>query len=201
MEYQSNDQLFQYFQKEIKEASEKRMEELKEEIESIKTVELKKIDDELKDSFNHDLELQVKELKTDHSYEMNKLMSENAKELMNKRQELFVSIFEEVKSKLLKYIKTKDYLAAMTKKVDEINKLFVKDGIVFTVMKNDEVVKDAIARSFKGKYKIETSDQIQIGGFLAACLAKGIELDQTLDTLLEAKKQWFYEKSNLYIKK
>lgn len=200
MEYFSSEQLFKYFQEEIKEASEKRINQLRKEIEELKAKELKKIDDELRESIYHGLEIELKELKTDHSYEMNKVMTENARLLMNRRQELLLSVFEEVKEKLAKYMKTDDYVKNMTKKIEKTQNLFSKDEVIFSIKKTDQLLEKTIKSVFTGAFTIEYSENIQIGGFLAACKKKGIEIDDTLDYLLEDKKQWFYEKSNLYIK-
>ncbi len=201
MEYLSSEQLFKYFEKEINETSKKKIDALKSEISAIKQNELKKIDDDLKESIDHDLELELKDLKTDHSYEMNRILTENAKELMNRRQELFVSVFDAVREKLNDFVVSNEYTFLMTKKVANLSTVFKNDEIIFQVKKNDQLIKSVIEKTFQGKYKIDISNQIMIGGFFAACLDKGIELDESLDTLLEDKKQWFYEKSNLFINK
>ena len=201
MEYLSSEQLLRYFEKEIHEASKKKIDELKKEIDAIKSAEIAKIDEDLKESISHDLDLQLKDLKTDHSYEMNKLLTENAKELMIRRQELFQSVFIEVKKKLLSFIHTEDYKKLLSSKIHKINPLFEQDEIIFYVKTDDSSIEEVIKSEYKGKYSIEKSSSIELGGFLAGCIKKGIELDETLDTILESKKQWFYEKSNLFIKK
>jgi len=201
MEYLSSEQLLRYFEKEIHEASNKKINELKKEIDAIKSAEIAKIDEDLKESINHDLDLQLKDLKTDHRYEMNKLLTENAKELMIRRQELFQSVFIEVKKKLLSFIHTEDYKKLLSSKIHKINPLFEQDEIIFYVKTDDSIIEEVIKSEYKGKYSIEKSSSIELGGFLAGCIKKGIELDETLDTILESKKQWFYEKSNLFIKK
>jgi len=201
MEYLSSEQLLRYFEKEIHEASKKKIDELKKEIDAIKSAEIAKIDEDLKESISHDLDLQLKDLKTDHSYEMNKLLTENAKELMIRRQELFQSVFIEVKKKLLSFIHTDDYKKLLSSKIHKINPLFEQDEIIFYVKMDDSIIEEVLKHEYKGKYSIEKSPSIELGGFLAGCIKKGIELDETLDTILESKKQWFYEKSNLFIKK
>lgn len=201
MEYLTSEELLKYFEKEIHEVSQKRIDELKAEINQIKQTELDKIDQDLKESIDHDLELELKDLKTDHSYEMNQLLTENAKELMNYRQVLFQSVFDEVKGKLSTFISSKEYVDLLTNKVKKLNTIFKKDNIIFFVKKDDKAIQSVIKNEFEGTYQIEPSESIQIGGFFARCEKKGIELDETLDSILESKKQWFYEKSNLFIKK
>lgn len=201
MEYLSSEQLLKYFEKEIHEASQKRIDELTKEINDIKSAEIAKIDEDLKESINHDLELELKDLKTEHSYEMNKLLTENAKELMIRRQDLFQSVFDEVRKKLKSFLQTDEYQELLSSKVKKLNPLFEHDEIVFYIKNGDSLIEDVIKKEFIGKFKIEKSSSIELGGFFAGCEKKGIELDETLDSILESKKQWFYEKSNLFIKK
>jgi vacuolar-type H+-ATPase subunit E/Vma4 len=120
---------------------------------------------------------------------------------MNKRTELLNSVFNEVKSKLLLFLKTEDYKSLMSKKIDNLNTLFKDKKVVFNIMKNDKLLTSAIKDNFHSEYEIKTTDKILLGGFFADCNELGIEADETLDFKLDDKKQWFYEKSNLYINK
>lgn len=201
MEYFSSEQLYKYFESEIKSSANSKMNQLRKEIDELKARELKKIDDELKESIDQALSLELKELKTDHSYEINRIMTDNARILMNKRLELLNSVFDDVKKKLLAFSSTEAYTKLMKKKIAVLNQVFKDQEVVFDIKKGDSLLTEVINHDFLGKYTIQTNEKIQFGGFYAACIKKGIEVDETLDFKLDDKKQWFYEKSNLYIKK
>ncbi|MDD3122868.1 MAG: V-type ATP synthase subunit E family protein [Candidatus Izemoplasmatales bacterium] len=201
MEYYSSDQLFKYFSAEIKSSANAKMNQLRKEIDELKAVQLKKIDEELKSSVERALTLELKEADTDYSYEINRILMENSKKLMNKRTELLNSVFNEVKSKLLLFLKTDEYKSLMNIKVESLNTLFKNKKVIFNIMKNDKLLTDAIINNFHNEYEIKPTDKIVLGGFFADCDELGIEVDETLDFKLEDKKQWFYEKSNLFINK
>jgi len=201
MEYFSSDQLYKYFESEIKSSANAKMNQLRKEIDELKAQELKKIDDELKASIDQALAFELKELKTDHSYEINHIMTDNARVLMNKRLELLNSVFDDVKKKLLSFSKSQAYQTLMSKKVEALNHVFQDQKVTFDIKNDDDLLKEVIQKKFKGTIEIQTNDKIRFGGFFARCVKKGIEVDETLDFKLDDKKQWFYEKSNLYIKK
>jgi len=201
MEYYSSDQLFKYFSAEIKSSANAKMNQLRKEIDELKAVQLKKIDEELKSSVERALTLELKEADTDYSYEINRILMENSKKLMNKRTELLNSVFNEVKSKLLLFLKTDEYKSLMNIKVESLNTLFKNKKVIFNIMKNDKLLTDAIKNNFHSEYEIKSTDKIVLGGFFADCNELGIEVDETLDFKLDDKKQWFYEKSNLFINK
>jgi len=53
-----------------------------------------------------------------------------------------------------------------------------------------------------GKFPIEVEEgqQIQLGGFIIENKATNVVVDESLDSNLEAQKDWFYKTSGLMIK-
>lgn len=200
MEYLSDEQLFQYFQKEINESKQKRINKLRKEIDGIKEKELKIIHQELDENIQHALRLELKELRTNHSFEINKINTENSRNLMKKRQELLQLVFDEVSQKLKKYLKSKEYEAKMKEKILGLENTFQHQEVQFQIGDNDTILENVIKSVYQGKNKIEKVDSIMHGGFIVSCLDKGIEIDETIDNRLLEKKEWFYENSNLFIK-
>lgn len=201
MEYYTNDQLYEYFQTEIKTASEKKIAELKAEINKMKAEGRKKIEAELQASFAEEAEIEQKEIRTDYSFELNRIQTDNARKLMGRRQELLNSVFAEVETKVLAFMKTKAYVDLMNEKVKGLKKIFGDSLIQFQISPKDEAIKGVIEKALPGKNEIQENPEIRFGGFFADNKAKGIEVDETLGFRLNEKKQWFYETSNLYIKK
>lgn len=199
MEYYSNDQLYKYFENEITNASKKRLSALRKEIDELKERQLKRVEEDIKAAVNRSLEIELREVNTDHSFDINKIKSENSKILMNKRQELLKDIFVEVGKRILLFVKSDKYGLLMANKLKELSKRFSGKEVVFQLKKDDKILFDTIEKFYQGKYKVEQSESIQLGGFLIDCYEMGIEIDETIDFKLNEKKQWFYEESNLYI--
>lgn len=200
MDYNSNDQLLKYFEEEISNASKKKLAELRKEIDDLKASQLKMVDEELKSSNRHALNIELKEVNSDHSIEISKIKSENAKTLMNRRLELLNDIFIEVREKLLEFSKTKKYTDLMITKIISYKTKFMNKPVVFNVKLKDENLIKAIKENFTGKHEINKTDKIELGGFSIDCYEMGIEIDETMDYKLNEKKQGFYKESNLYIK-
>ncbi len=199
MDYYSNDQLLEYFENEISNASKKRLTALRKEIDELKERQLKRVDEDIKMSVNRSLEIELREINTDHSFEINKIKSENSRILMNKRQELLTDIFKEVGKRILLFAKSEKYGQLMEAKLIKFFEKFSGKDVVFQIKEGDTILQKVIDNTYKGKHKIEFTDSIEYGGFLIACYEMGIEIDETLDFKLNEKKHWFYEESNLYI--
>lgn len=200
MEYTSSEQLYQYFANEIKETASKKMAKLRKEIADLKATELQKIEEEIKSSVDHALGLELKELKIDHSTELNRLAGENAKALMKRRLELLDAVFAEVQSKLIAFTNTLDYQWLMEKKFSAVEKVFSNDKLNFEIRPSDTALKRWIELKFPSS-TVSVSNRIEIGGFFVSSPTRGIELNETLDAKLEEQKQAFFEKSNLFIRK
>ncbi|MBU1145256.1 MAG: hypothetical protein KJ971_05310 [Firmicutes bacterium] len=200
MEFISNDQLFKYFELEISTSMTKQINKLTQEIKDVKEQALKTINEELKDSISHALTLELKELKTNHSFEINKINVENGHKLMKKRQELLENVFQEVFNKLLVFSTSSQYSDLMKSKIKELNNVFLKSYAIFKIKKADDLLAKVIKENYNGKFEIQENFEIELGGFIASCSEMGIETDETIDYRLNDKKEWFYENSNLYIK-
>ncbi|MGE0003887.1 MAG: hypothetical protein AB7S88_05460 [Candidatus Izemoplasmatales bacterium] len=120
---------------------------------------------------------------------------------MNKRLELLNLVFEEVKDQVLAFVKSAPYKEELKRKIASLSDVFGEDEVVFSIAKGDKMAKTAIEESHLGKSKVEETESIALGGFFARVIEKGVEIDETIDFRLEDKRRWFYEKSNLYIKK
>ncbi len=199
MSYYDNEELLNYFTREIKARAQKKIDELKKDIESIKKRQLKQIDDELQNSIFKTMNNKIDDLVAEHNASINKLKIENHKNIIQKRKELLDSVILDVKKKCSKFIKTKDYEKKMIEKVSSMKELFKDNAIVFKINSKDETIKQVIKDNYKGKFNIETDENIQIGGFIAVCNKLKILSDQTLDTRINIKQQWFYEHAKLAV--
>ena len=56
-------------------------------------------------------------------------------------------------------------------------------------------------KKYKNVYPFDYSNKIKLGGFVATISTQKIEYDETIDSKLEDRRIWFYQNSNLFIRK
>jgi vacuolar-type H+-ATPase subunit E/Vma4 len=193
--------VFQYFQKEIEESGNKKIQELEAEIKSIQEKQMKILHDEISDTITRTKEIELNEMNQEYSSALNRLIVEHHKEMIKKKRDLLESVLLEVRSKLVKFTETNDYKQKMILLINKISKDFCGNEIHFKIKTNDTVMKKIIDDNFKTKHVVTEDKNITIGGFIAICIEKGILTDQSIDSSLEQKKEWFYKNSKLAIEK
>lgn len=201
MEYNSNEILYQYFQSEIEQMGKEEIKKLEAEIKRVKDREIKKISNEVHRNVNRFLNVELRDLNTDHSAEINKINNQNNRLLMEKRLSLLNRVFDKVTKKLLTYTSTDEYKVNMKNKMNDACKILDCNDVVLTIKKGDDIIKSIFEDKKNPKATLVESYQIEIGGFIASSSKLGIEINETLDVRLEEKKQWFFENSNLFIRK
>lgn len=192
--------VYQYFKKEIEDSANKKIEALETLIESIKTKQISLLEEELNDTIKKAKDNELNEMNAEYSAALNRIKVNSHKEVIKKKRDLMESVLLEVKNKLLKFVGTEEYKEKMLFLVKKIDKDFCGTEITFKIMKKDKVLRDIIKNNFKNKYEIIEDDLIKIGGFIAICNEKGILTDQSIDSSLEEKRKWFYENSKFAIK-
>jgi V/A-type H+-transporting ATPase subunit E len=200
LDYNTNERIYIYFENEIKRLSAKQSDLLRKEINDLKEKELEKIEKELKESIENAAKREIKELQVDHSYEINKILADNSQKLMKRRLEMLEVVFSEVQARLMKYVTSKAYEELINSKLKDIADKFSGCSVVFKVKPSDKILIDCLKANYKHKYKIELDPKIKIGGFAIFCDIMNIEIDETIDFRLQEQKEWFYAKSNLYVK-
>lgn len=200
MDYYNNEQLYHYFENEIKKSAAEQTEQLKKEIADQRDKELSKIQKELKESIDSAAELEIKELQVDHSYEINRIISENSRSLIKRRQELLENVFAEAKIKLAKFVFSKDYGKLIESKLQNIVDKFSDYSVIFRIKPDDQILLGILQSTYKHPFTVQSDSEISIGGFSVICEQLGIEMNETLDQRFNEQKEWFYANSNLYVK-
>ena len=59
---------------------------------------------------------------------------------------------------------------------------------------------DDLKKAYALPIEVEEGQQIQLGGFIIENKATNVVVDESLDSNLEAQKDWFYKTSGLMIK-
>ena len=200
MEYNNNEILLNFFKKEIEHEGSLKIGELEKKINAVKDKELSKIRNEIEENVNRYKVVELRSINTDHSSKINKINNKNHHLLMQKRQELIKSVFNDVIKKINSYVKTDNYRHLMEIKLNKSLEVLNSDDTIISYNKNDKVLKKLLLINGFKDQTTKISADILIGGFIATSVKKRIEINETLDVRLEEKKQWFFENSNLFIR-
>lgn len=145
------------------------------------------------------IQREMTEIRTGIAADLSRAETASRKKIFIRRKEIEDSVFEKVSNMLLDYTKTKDYITSMVRSADKAAKLLDSEDIIVFVKKGDDKLAEALKKSFGSLCDIRTGNDIMLGGFLAQSRSKGILIDETLDSRLDAQREWFCENSGLKV--
>lgn len=200
MAYYNDDQLLKYFENAMKNAANKQIKALQDEIKKIYTKEITKVMDSL--NIKHGLEKSraLREVNTHYQEKINHIGLTYDKELIDERQKLTHTIFSEVTSKLKSYIKTKDYSIKMLEKISKTKALHPKSPMTLYIGLDDEPLFKALQSKLEIYDQLLTHPDIKLGGFIALFKDQKIEYDHSFDTTLKEQMLWFSQEAKLFVR-
>ena len=173
---------------------------IKDEIEKISSAEEKEILDEAK-AIEQEAYNQLRgEAEIDAKHQLDKELEERLKKLVEKREEYVNTIFTEVKNKLVEFVNSSNYLEYLTSHVKAVSDEYQMTDCVLCVRKEDLKYADDLKKAYALPIEVEEGQQIQLGGFIIENKTTNVVVDESLDSNLEAQKDWFYKTSGLMIK-
>lgn len=144
------------------------------------------------------LEQELSEIKLSVQLKESQAKWKAKKDLFVKRQELVDDMFKDVYKKLMEYSSSKAYdlwLKGLLEK--HILSASVKDPITIEYKPIDKLIIERAAADHLDKLTLVSRETIFVGGFIVSRPAKGIEIDETLDTKYKQQKEWFTTNSGL----
>ena len=128
-----------------------------------------------------------------------KITQEGQRKLFLERSQMTAEIFNLAAEKLGDYIKTAEYREKLKESAKAIAEVF--DGCDCVLYLNERDLQSAgeLKSFFRGNVEAEADKTIKIGGIKGYCACKGIIADETLDTKLEAQREWFVENAALSV--
>ncbi|MBR1731052.1 MAG: hypothetical protein IJ725_01285 [Ruminococcus sp.] len=124
---------------------------------------------------------------------------EGQKKLFLERVNMTEEVFRLCAEKLTAYTKTDEYSAKLIKSAQEISELFGDKDCVLYLSEADMGRADEIKALFKGNSDVKADKTIRLGGIKGYCGSMGIIADETLDSKLEAQREWFAENATLRV--
>ena len=124
---------------------------------------------------------------------------ESKDELFIERNRMMNEVFSLAKEKLMAYSTTKEYEEKLLSSAKEIAELFKDKNCTILINEKDLKLSDKLQNCFTAETQVKTVADIQIGGIKVYCENMAMIADETLDSKLEAQKQWFIENSALKV--
>ena len=191
---QKKDQVFLYIKDEIKKISSAEEKEILDEAKAIEQEAYNQLRGEAEIDAKHQLDKELAEISSKASIEASAQLEERLKKLVEKREEYVQTIFTEVKNKLVEFVNGKDYKDYLLTHVKAVSDEYQMTDCVLYVRKDD------LKKAYALPIEVEEGQQIQLGGFIIENKATNVVVDESLDSNLEAQKDWFYKTSGLMIK-
>ena len=154
----------------------------------------------MKENAKHQLDKELAEISSKASIEASAQLEERLKKLVEKREEYVNTIFTEVKNKLVEFVNSSNYLEYLTSHVKAVSDEYQMTDCVLCVRKEDLKYADDLKKAYALPIEVEEGQQIQLGGFIIENKTTNVVVDESLDSNLEAQKDWFYKTSGLMIK-
>ena len=198
MQYNTIEELEEYFKSEIEKVSQSEIKKIQREIENIKNKNIKELEQTARDNAEIIVSQEVKSMDSEHAIALSRLADDNQRKLMKKRQDLIDNLFVEIKEKLIRYTETDDYKAKLKDKIALLGSQYKSDGILKLAVK-DMYLADELNEKTSGHINVKPDASIKIGGFILEFHQDRIIIDETYDARLKEEREMFYANSELII--
>ena len=119
--------------------------------------------------------------------------------LTDKRGAITDEVFGDAREKLTAFTESDGYADFLKKSAAGFAAAFPQGDVTVCVRPGDMRFADDIKNAFGRDCKVESSDEITIGGCRAGVAGGSTVADDTLDTRLEAQREWFLENSGMSV--
>lgn len=198
MQYNTMEELEEYFKNEIEKVSQIEIKKIQKEIENIKNKSIKELEETARNNAEITVSQEVKSMDSEHAISLSRMADDNQRKLMKKRQDLIDNLFVEIKEKLVDFTETDGYKAKLKEKITLLGNQYHSDGILRLADK-DMSMADELRKSFSGHILVESDESIKIGGFILEFQQDRIVIDETYDARLKEEREMFYANSELII--
>ena len=119
--------------------------------------------------------------------------------LTDKRGAITDEVFGDAREKLTAFTESDGYVDFLKMSAAGFAAVFPQGDVTVYVRPGDMRFADDIKKAFGRDCKVESSDEITIGGCRAGVAGGSTVADDTLDTRLEAQREWFLENSGMSV--
>lgn len=138
-------------------------------------------------------------LQNETRLEMSRRELEARKKLLEKRRDMMEALFEEAGRQIADWTQTPAYGEALEASLRRMMQQLPENGTVYALSPRDEDKLAALSALCPPGSRLETAEDIHLGGLRGVNAEAGLRLDDTLDTRLELQREWFVQNSGLTI--
>ena len=172
---------------------------LKGEVEQLKNERLKEAEATAKRDSERMKKEKLAETRNRVTAKRAKITQEGQRKLFLERSQMTAEIFNLAAEKLGDYIKTAEYRKKLKESAKAVAEVFDGCSCVLYLNERDLDFAGELKEFFSGNVEVKADKTIKIGGIKGYCACKGIIADETLDTKLEAQREWFVENAALSV--
>lgn len=198
MQYNTIEELEEYFLSEIGKVSQREIKKIRNEIQNIETRNIKELETTARNNAEIIIQQEVSSMDSEHAISLSKMADDNQRKLMKKRQDLINNLFLEITEKLIEFTKTDEYKEKMKEKIRLLSTQYHSEGILKLAV-NDMNLAEELSASFSGQIEAKSDESIKIGGFILEYHQDRIIINETYDARLKEERERFYANSELII--
>ena len=120
-------------------------------------------------------------------------------EVFKVRDKMVDEVFTRCADRLKEFSASSEYKEKLLGYAKEIAETFKDNSCIVYVKEDDLKYADDIKSVFSGEVQVESDVKIRLGGLSGYCKALNIVADNTLDSKLENKREWFIDNIDLKI--
>ena len=172
---------------------------MKGEVKQLKTERLKEAEEKAKRDSQRLIKDKLQETRTRQTAILAKKTQDGQRKLFIARSAMVEEVFKKAADKLVEYAKSDAYTSKLTDSAKAIADVFDGRDCVLYVNERDLGAAEGINALFGGSTEVRPDKTIKIGGIRGYCASMGIIADETLDSKLEAQREWFVENAALSV--
>ncbi len=196
---QNKEQVFLYIKNEIEKLAKEEEDTLIREASNLEQEACDRIREETKKEMESQVEKEMADIDSQASIHKSSSLSTRKSELVTLRDSYVDTIFTKTKEKLIQFTKTEEYQNFLCNKVKQIGQDYASNNFIAYVGQKDVSFAPLLQAAYGKNLVVEAKDQIAIGGVIMEDKADNMVIDESLDSVLENQKGWFYRTSGLTI--
>ena len=173
--------------------------EMQSDVKQLKNERLKQAEEDGKRDSQRLIKEKLHESRSRRTAELAKKTQEGQRKLYIERAAMVDEVFRMAEDKLKAFTQTDAYAVWLKDSAQAIADVFGDNDCVLYVGERDRGAAEQLKGCFGGGVQIETDNTIRIGGVRGYCKSMGVIADETLDSKLEAQREWFVENAALSI--
>ena len=177
----------------------KERDEILKETETLKKKELKQAEDEVLNRAYRLIQKNIADISISNTMLVAQQETQYKQKLLQKRQEIFDNVFENVRKRLLQYTQTPEYVTFLVGIAEDFAKAYPYENSVICLRREDLKFADQLKTALGLACTVQEDDDMELGGIKIANQEHGVIADESFETRLSDQKQWFYTHTHLMI--